>query len=122
MGRQLSEAFPVNCVTTGHFMGGTPRTKEKFLADGTVGFVFSTFAVVVGVETSVDAHSTIVTMFEILGTTHAAKAAVGAMVGSFVVGHPEVANATVVLSHLNATLGAIVSENIKERGEGIETQ
>ena len=91
-------------------MGSTPRTKEKLLADGTVGFVLSTFAVVIGVETSVNAHSTVVTVFEILGTTDMAKAAVGAMVGSFVVGHPEVANIAVVLSQLNVTLDAIVSE------------
>ena len=96
-------------------MGRTPRTKKEFLADGTVGFIFSTFAVVVGVETSVNAHSTVVAMFEILGTPHTAEPAVRAMVRALVVGHPEVANITVVLSHLNATLGALVSVKIMRK-------
>lgn len=109
VGGQLPETFPVNGVTTRHFVGRTPRAKEEFLTDGTVGFVFSTFAIVVGVESSVDAHATIVAMFEILGPSHPAKAAICTVVRAFVVGHPEVANITVVLSELDATLGTFVS-------------
>lgn len=108
VGGQLTETLPVNGVTTGHLVGGTSRTEEELLTDGTVGFVLSRFAIVVGVETAVDAHATVVTVLEIFGSPHPAESTVSTMVRPFVVGHPEVANITVVFTKLNATLDALV--------------
>jgi len=64
----------------------------------------------VGVKTSVDAHATIVAVLEILGTTYTAKSTIRTMIGSFIVVHPEIANIAVVLSELDTTLDAIVTE------------
>ena len=96
-------------MTARHFMRGTSGTKEEFLTHGTVGFIFSTFAIVICVESSVNAHATIMTVLKILGTANTTKTTIGAMVGPFVICHPEIANAAVIFSKLNSTLDAIVT-------------
>ena len=112
MSRQLSETFPVNRMPTGHFVRGASRAEEKFLTDWTIGFVLSTLAIVICVETSVNAHATVVAMLEIFSSSHPAESTVRAMVGPFIIGHPEIANAAVVLAKLNITFDAIVPASI----------
>jgi len=106
---QLSEAFPMNRMTTWHFMRGTSGTKQEFLTYWTIGFVFSTFTIVIGVETSVNAHSTVMTVLKILRPSYSAESTIRAVIGPLVVVHPEIANITVVFSKLNSALDAIVS-------------
>mmetsp|Transcript_10216 Transcript_10216/g.21299 ORF Transcript_10216/g.21299 Transcript_10216/m.21299 type:complete len:294 (+) Transcript_10216:281-1162(+) len=102
VGRQLSEAFPVNGVTAGHFVGGTPGRKEKLLADRTVGFVLSALAIVVVVKRSIDAHSTIVAVLEVFSTAYSTKATVWAVIGLFIIPHPQVADVAMVLPECNS--------------------
>ena len=53
-----------------------------------IGLVLSDLAVVVVVQRPVNAHATIMAMLKVLGTTDAAKAAIGAVVGPLFVRHP----------------------------------
>jgi hypothetical protein len=48
------------------------------------------------------------TVLEILGTTDAAKATIGAVVGSFVVRHPQIANVAVVVPELNIAIDTVI--------------
>jgi hypothetical protein len=110
MGRKLSEALPVNGVAARHLMRGTPRTKEKLLANWAVGFVFSTLAVVIGIQAFVDAHATIVTMLEILCTTNTAKPAIRTVIWLFVVCHPQVTYVAMVVTKQNPAVHTVVSK------------
>ncbi len=92
----------MNGMAAGHFVGGTPGAKKKFLADRTVGFVLSALAIVVVVKRSVDAHSTIVAVLEVFRPAYSTKAAVWAVIGLFVVPHPQVADVAMVLPECNA--------------------
>lgn len=78
----------MNGMTAGHFMRRTSGTEQEFLTDRTVGFVLSAFAVVVGVQAFVDAHSTVVAMLEIFSASDTTKPTILAMIGLFIVGHP----------------------------------
>ena len=86
--RKLPEALPMDGMATWHLVRGTTRTKQELLTDRTVRFVLSTLAVVVLVQTLVDAHATIMTMLEVLRSTHTAKTTVGTMVRPFSIRHP----------------------------------
>ena len=88
VGCQLPEAFPVNSVTTGHFVRGTSRAKQKFLTNRTIGFILSTFAIVVVVKRPVDAHSAIVAVLKVFGATDSAKATIWAVIRLFIISHP----------------------------------
>jgi hypothetical protein len=56
-----------------------------FLAHWTVGLILPTLAVVIRIKAFVDAHSTIMAVLEILGSTNAAEATVTTMIGFFVI-------------------------------------
>jgi hypothetical protein len=109
MCRKLTEAVPMNRVTARHFVTGRTRGKEIFLTDGTVGLVLAHLAVVIVVEGAINAHAAIVTVLKILGTADAAKATVFAMVRTFLIGHPQVANVAVVVTKLDVARYAVVS-------------
>lgn len=94
-------------------MRSTSRAKQKFLADGTVGFVFSRFAVVVRVETAVNAHATIMTVLEIFRSPDPTESAIGTVIRPFIICHPEIANITVVFTEGDVALDAIVAEQNK---------
>lgn len=79
------------------------------MTDWTIGFVFSGFAVVVGIETAIDAHATIMTVLEIFGSPHTTESTIRTVIRPFIVGHPEIANVAVIFTKLDATLDAIVS-------------
>jgi hypothetical protein len=93
---KLPETVPMNRVPTGHFVRGTPGIKEIFLTDRAVAPVLAGLAIVIAVETAVNAHTTFVAVLKVFLSAHAAKAAVGTMVGTFVGRHPQVANVAMV--------------------------
>jgi len=95
-------------MTTWHFMRSTSRTKEKFLTDGAVRFVLSALAVVVGVQTFVNTHSTIMAVLEIFCPSHTAETTILAVIWLFIVRHPQIADAAVIFSELDPTVDTIV--------------
>jgi hypothetical protein len=111
MSCQLPKAFPVNGMATGHFMRRTPRTKEKFLTHGAVGLILAALAIVVGVQSLVDTHSTIMTVLKIFGSSYTTKAAVRTVIRLFIIRHPEIAYITMIFPKLNTTADTIVSTN-----------
>lgn len=115
MSCQLPEAFPVNCMTTGHFVRCTARAEEKLLTDWAIGLVLSTFAVMVGVQTLVDTHSAIMAVLEIFGAANPTKPTVRTMVWLFVIRHPQITDAAMIFSKLNSTGDAIVP-GVPEKG------
>lgn len=106
--RQLSEAVPVNGVPAGHFVRGPTRIEQVLLTDGTVGPVLAGLAIVIRVETAIDAHAAFVAVRKVFLPAHAAKAAVGTVVGPLFVRHPQVANTAVVGSKLDPARDAVV--------------
>mmetsp|Transcript_2797 Transcript_2797/g.6058 ORF Transcript_2797/g.6058 Transcript_2797/m.6058 type:complete len:242 (+) Transcript_2797:505-1230(+) len=109
MTRQLTKAMPVNGVAAWQFVGGVSARKEVFVTDGAVGHVLPDFAIVMVEKLFVDAHSAVLTVTEIFSTADAAEAAVGAVVGALFIGHPEVADGTVVFAELDVAVDAVVS-------------
>jgi hypothetical protein len=109
VGGQLLEAFPVNGVTTGHFVGGRPTAKEEFLADGAIGLVLAVLTIVIVIECLVNAHATVVAVLKVLGATDPAESTLGAVVGVILLGHPEVADRAMVLPKFGITLNASVT-------------
>jgi hypothetical protein len=109
MGGQLFETFPVNGVTTGHFVRGRPTAKEEFLTDGTVRLVLAILTVVVVIECLVNAHTTIVAVLKVLGTAHPAETTLRAVVGVILLGHPKVADRAMVLPKFGITINATVT-------------
>jgi predicted lysophospholipase L1 biosynthesis ABC-type transport system permease subunit len=79
------------------------------LADGAIGLVLAVLAVVIGVETLINAHAAIMAMLKVLGTTDAAKATVLTMVRFFIIGHPKITNVAMVVTKLDITIYAIVT-------------
>ena len=108
VGGELAEAVPVNGVAAGHFVGGAAAGKEVFLADGAVAAVFAGFAVVGLIETAVDAHAALVAVLKVGLSADATKAAVGAVIGTLLVGHPQVANVAVVCPELDRAGDAVI--------------
>lgn len=98
-------------------MRGTPGTKQKLLTDWTVGLVFPAFAVVIVIQTLVDAHSAVVTMLKVFGTTNSTEPTVLTVIWFFLVGHPQVTNITMILSKSNSTTDTIVSGKQKPKDE-----
>lgn len=103
MRRELTETVPVNGMSAGHFVTGGSRRKEVFLADGTIGLVFAVFAIVIVVESSVDAHAAIVTVLEVLSTTDATESTIFTMVRTLFIRHPQVTSTTMIGTKLNTT-------------------
>ena len=63
----------------------------------------------IGEELFVDAHSAVLAVAEVFAAADAAEAAVGAVVGAFFVGHPEVAYGTVIFAELDVAVDAKVA-------------
>jgi hypothetical protein len=116
MSSQLSEAFPVDCMATWHFMRRTPGTEKKFLANGTVRLVLSALAIMIRIQALINAHSAIMAVLKILRPTNAAKSTVWTVIWLFIVCHPKVAYITVVFSKLHPTVNTIVPKT-KEKGK-----
>jgi hypothetical protein len=115
MSSKLSEAFPVNCMATWHFMRSTPGTKKKFLTNGTVGLVLSALAIMIRIQALINAHSAIMAVLEIFRTANAAKSAVWTVIWFFIVCHPKVAYTTVVFSKLYPAVYTIVPRKKEKR-------
>jgi hypothetical protein len=79
------------------------------VTNGTVGLVRAGFEIVVFVETPFNTHATVVTVLKVLNATDAAKAAVLAVVGAFLVRHPEVANVAMVGAKRDSAVDALVA-------------
>ncbi len=58
---------------------------------------------------AVDAHSTVETVSEILESTHATETTVRAVIGTLLIGHPQVANGTVIFTELYIAVDAKVA-------------
>ena len=110
VGSQLSEAVPMNGMSTGHFVTGRSGGEQIFLTDGAVGLVLAHLAIVILVEGAINAHAAIMAVLKVFRSSDAAKAAVWTVIRTFFVRHPEVANDAVVGSELNAAVDAVVSE------------
>lgn len=109
MRRQLSEAIPMNGMSTWHFVRRRSTAKEVFLADRTVGSVLSGLAVVIVVQGPVYAHATLVTVLKVLCTSDSTESTIFTMVRCFFIGHPEIADNTMIRSKLHSTGDAIVA-------------
>lgn len=81
------------------------------MTDGTIGLVFSRLAIVFVVEGLVNAHTTVVTMLKVFLASHAAKAALGAVVRLVAVRHPQITDGAVVLTKANIAINAMVAVN-----------
>jgi hypothetical protein len=99
----------VNGMSTWHFVTGRTRREQVFLTDGAVGLVLAVLAVVIVVESTIDAHSAVMTMFEVLRATDTTKAAVSTMIRAFLIGHPQIADVAMVFTKLDVARNAIVS-------------
>lgn len=107
--RQLPEAVPVYGVPAGELMRGVPAGEQVLLANRAVAHVLAHLAVVIGEELLVYAHAAVLAVLEVLAPAHAAEAAVLAVVGTLLVGHPEVAYGAVILAKLDVAIYAVVS-------------
>ena len=107
--REFLEAVPVDRVPARHFVRGKSAAEQVFLTDRAVAHVLARLAVVIVKQKCVNAHAAVVAVFEVFATADAAKAAVFAMVGRLLVGHPQVANVAVVLTKLYAAIDAVVA-------------
>lgn len=108
MHSELSEAVPVNRVSTGHLVRCATGTKQVLLTDRAVATVLARFAIVAFVEALVDAHATFVAMLEVFFAPDAAKTTVRAVVGCFFVGHPQIANVAMVGTKFHTAGDAVV--------------
>jgi len=88
VGAEIFETLPMNGVATGHLVRSDPTCKQVFLAYGTARHVFPGLAVMVCVKDAVDAHAAVVTVFKVLSTTDATKAASVTMVWVIIHRHP----------------------------------
>jgi len=60
-------------------------------------------------ELLVDTHSTILAVTKVLTPTDAAETTIRTVVGTFLVGHPQVTNGTVILAKLDVAVDAFVT-------------
>mmetsp|Transcript_47674 Transcript_47674/g.70956 ORF Transcript_47674/g.70956 Transcript_47674/m.70956 type:complete len:439 (+) Transcript_47674:395-1711(+) len=105
---QLTETVPMDGMSTGHLVTCTSTAEQIFLTNGTVGFVLSDFAVVIVVEGTIDAHATIMTVLKVFCPSDATKAAIGTMVRTFFVRHPQIAGHAMVGPELHPTVDTVV--------------
>lgn len=98
----------MNGMSTGHFVTGRTRREKIFLTDGTIGLVLSVLAIVIVVQSTIDAHAAVVTVLKVFGTADTAKATVLTMVRAFLIGHPQVADVAMVGTKLDVTRNAVV--------------
>ena len=109
MGRQLTEAIPVDGVATRHLVRGAAGAEEIFLADGAVTAVLSGLTIVGVVEILVDAHAASVAVLKVVGSAYTAETTVMTVEGLLLVVHPEVANVAVVASELDSAGDTVVA-------------
>ena len=79
------------------------------MTNWTIGLVLAALAIVLVVKRLVNAHATGVAVLKVLGTSHTAKSTFGTMIGLIFIGHPKIANGTMVLAKLDAALDAFVA-------------
>jgi hypothetical protein len=108
MSRHLSKAIPMYRMSTRHFVRCTPRVEQVLLTYGTIGSILALFAIVIGEEAAINAHATFVAMQKVVGSPHSTKAAVGTVVRSLLVRHPQIANVAMVCAKLCRTGYAMV--------------
>jgi len=65
----------------------------------------------------VDTHSTILAVTKVLTPADAAETAVRTVIRTFLVGHPQVANGTVILAKLDVAVDAFVTAHLNRRGK-----
>ena len=68
-----------------------------------------------GKQLLVDTHSTILAVTKVLTPAHTAETTIRAVVGTFLVGHPQIANGTVILAKLDVTVDAFVTVVLNRR-------
>ena len=96
-------------MSTWHFVTGRTRREQVFLTDGAVGLVLAVLAVVIIIEGTIDAHSAVMAMFEVLCATDTTKATVGTMIRTLLIGHPQVADVAMVFTKLDVARNAVVT-------------
>jgi hypothetical protein len=109
MRRQLPKAIPMYRMPTRHFMRRTSRAKEILLTDRAVASVLARLAVVIVIKVLVNAHATFVTVLKVVRATNPTKSTVRTVIGSFFVGHPEVANVAMVGTEACAAADALIT-------------
>ena len=119
VGCEFLKAMPMNCVPAGHFVGRKTAAEQVFLTNRTVAHVAARLAVVIVKEQNINAHTAVVAVLEVLATANAAKAAGFAVVGQVAVGHPQVANVTMVRTKLYTALDAFVAVKVEARRQQI---
>jgi hypothetical protein len=90
-------------MSTGHFVRCAPRIEQVLLTYRAIGSILALFAIVIGVETAINAHAAFVTMQKVVGSSHSTKAAIGTVVRSLLVRHPQIANIAMVRAKLYRT-------------------
>jgi hypothetical protein len=109
VGRQLTKAFPVDRVPTGHFVRRTATAKEVFLAHGTVALILARLAIMIVEQALVNAHSTVVAMLKVVFAADAAKATVFAVIGVLFGRHPEIASIAMVGTEKNIAVNTVLA-------------
>ena len=99
----------MNSVSTRHFVRRGTATEKKLLTNGAVGLVLATLAIVLIVERLVNTHATVVAMLKVFGAPNTAETTFGAMIRLVFVGHPEIANRTMILSKRDVTFYASIA-------------
>jgi hypothetical protein len=93
--------MPVDGMSTRHFVTSISRTEEIFLTYRTVGHVLAGLTVVIIEQIHIDAHTTIMTVFEVIATPYTTKTTILAVIRLFFVGHPKVTTTTMVRPELS---------------------
>jgi hypothetical protein len=91
----------MTCITT---------WEEIFLTYWTVTHILANLAVMSSEDLLVNAHSTILAVTKVLAPADTTETTVGTVVGTFLVGHPQVANGTVILAKLDMTVDAFITK------------
>ena len=107
--RQLLETMPVYGMAARQLMTGRPAREQILLADGTIAHVLARLAVMLVEEPPIDAHSAVEAVSKVFASAHAAESAVGTVVRTLLVGHPQVAYGAVVLAELDVAADAKVA-------------
>lgn len=99
----------VNGMATGKILWTLAGGKHVFATDGAIVLVLVLEAIVRCKDCNANAHGALFAVTKILLTANATKATVFAMKGFFRLGHPQVANAAVILAKGRSTVNTLVS-------------
>lgn len=105
---QLAKTMSVNCVTTGQVVRRLTRGKHIFPANRAIVFVLILEATVRIEGLRGYTHRAFTTMAEVFLSAHSTKAALIAMKGIFILTHPKVAFAAVILSENFLTIYTLI--------------